>query len=142
MIFGKKEKKESKPKKVLIADDQEAWRNFNSQAVYSILGEKIYIDAVSSAKEAYDKIFENFTEPYDFILTDMQMEDEYLPKMAGEWLIEQVKPLPQYLNTKIIIISAAMNIERIAENYSVDYIRKATAAASIDSYAEILNPTP
>ena len=140
MIFGKKEKIESKPKKVLIADDQEAWRNFNSQAVYSILGENTNIEVVSSAKEAYDKVFENFAEPYDFILTDMQMEDEYSPQMAGEWLIEHVKPLPQYLNTKIIIISAAMNINHIAEKYGVDYIRKATAAASVDSYATVLNP--
>ena len=62
--------------------------------------------------------------PYDFILTDMQMEPDFLPLYAGEWLIKQIRFFKEYKNTKIIIISATGNIRQIAENYQTDYIPK------------------
>ena len=60
----------------------------------------------------------------DFILTDMQMEPDFLPLYAGEWFIKQIQFFNEYKNTKIIIISATSNIRQIAEKYSVDYIPK------------------
>ena len=58
------------------------------------------------------------------ILTDMQMESNYLPLFAGEWFIKQIQFFKEYKNTKIIIISASSNINRIAEKYGVEYIPK------------------
>jgi len=58
--------------------------------------------------------------------------------MAGEWLIEQIKMLPQYKKTKITIISAAMNIKNIADEYGVDCIPKRDAVTSLESYKNLL----
>ena len=125
-------------KKVLIADDVLGWQKFHAGAVIKVLGDNTYIDMVSSATEAYEKILENINSPYDFVLTDMQMEDDYSPKYAGEWLIEQIGTLSGYYKTKIIIISATYNIRKIAESYGVDCIPKSTAATCLSAYEELL----
>ena len=111
-------------KKVLIVDDQAGWRNFNSNTVYEILGENITINTASCAQEGYSKLLESKDNPYDYILTDMQMESDYLPLFSFEWFIKQIQLFKEYKNTKIIIISATNNIARIAEKYNVDYIPK------------------
>ena len=124
--------------KILIADDQQGWRNFNTQAVYDILGKDIEVVTAASAQEGYSLLLENNSSPFDIILTDMQMEDDYAPRMAGEWLIEQAKNLPAYLNTKIVIISASMQSKYIAEHYGVDYLPKSTAIHSLEAYKTVL----
>ena len=43
------------------------------------------------------------------------MENDFEPKYAGEWFVEQIKTFKAYINTKIVIISAAYNIAHIAE---------------------------
>lgn len=125
-------------KRVLIVDDQQGWINFNTQAVYEVLGNDTEIDTASSAQEAYGLLLEHFSTPYDCILTDMQMEDDYAPKMAGEWLVEQIKPLAPYVGAKIIIISASPSAKIIAENLGVEYIPKSVAVVSVESYKFIL----
>ena len=124
--------------RILIADDQEGWRKFNTEAVYKILGENTDIETASSAEEGYTKYLNSFDNPYDYIITDMQMENSYAPKMAGEWLIEQVQSLKYSYKTKIIIISASPHIKIIAEKYNVDYISKRNALTSIEPYKELL----
>ena len=126
-------------KKVLIVDDQNGWRNFNSKAVFEVLGKDIILETASSAQEGYSKLLESKNSPYDYLLTDMQMETDYLPKMAGEWLIEQAKNLSFCYKTKIIIISASAGIKSIAENFGVDYIPKSVAVISLEPYKELLN---
>jgi len=125
--------------KVLIADDQKSWRSFHLSAVKEIFQNNIIIDLAESAREGYSKILENSSAPYNYVITDMQMEDDYAPKMAGEWFIEQIKNTPAYYKTKIVIISASYKIKQIAESYNVDYIPKASAASSIDFYKEFFN---
>ena len=78
----------------------------------------------NSAKEGVERLTASIDAPYDFILTDMQMEPDFLPFYAGEWFIKQIKFFNEYKNTKIIIISAAENIKQIAKNYDVSYIPK------------------
>jgi len=126
-------------KKVLIADDQFGWRNFNSKAVYEVLGNDTEMDTASSAEEAYTKLLESKDKPYDYLLTDMQMETNYLPKLAGEWLIEQAQNISFCNNMKIIIISATPHIRYIAENYGVDFIPKPVAAVSLEAFKEVLS---
>ena len=121
-------------KKFLIVDDQEGWRNFNSNAVMEIFGNDAVVDFANCAQDGYTKLLNNFAEPYDCILTDMQMEEDYAPKMAGEWLIEQIKSIAPYFKSKVVIISASPKIKSVAENYNVDYIPKNLAITSLEVY--------
>ena len=124
--------------KVLVVDDIEGWQKHNALAVYEVLGKDLIIDTASCAQEGYTKVLENSKEPYDIIFTDMQMESDYSPKMAGEWLIEQIQNIPSYYRTKIIIVSASPRIKHIAEGYNVFYIPKSIAAVSLDAYKYLL----
>lgn len=119
--------------KILIVDDVKGWRDYHSY-IMNELFENANIQTAESACEGYDKLMENNDEPFDIILTDMQMENDFEPKYAGEWFIEQVKTFKNYSKTRIVIISAAYNIPAIAENYGVDYIRKSTARSFPDAY--------
>jgi len=121
-------------KKVLVVDDQLGWRNLNTGAAYEVLGNDIILDTAENAYDGYTKLLENLKEPYDFVLTDMQMETDYLPLMAGEWLIEQLQNLTSYYKTKVIIISASPHIKHIAERYNVFYIPKRIAASSMRDF--------
>ena len=111
-------------KRVLIVDDSSKWILYHKDAVREIFKNDVEIDTAYSAKEGVEKLMSSTDAPYDFILTDMQMEPDFLPLYAGEWFIKQIKFFKEYKNTKIIIISATGNIRQIAENYSVDYIPK------------------
>lgn len=126
-------------KKILIVDDQSGWRDFNTNTVYDVLGSDVVIDTASSASEGYEKLLESKGDPYDYLLTDMQMETDYAPKMAGEWLIEQAQNLSFCYGTKIIIISAAARIRHIAKVYGVECIPKSTALISKEPYKELIS---
>lgn len=123
--------------KILIVDDIKGWRDYHANIVNEIIDTPLIIKA-ESAREAYDLLLEHNDSPFDVILTDMQMETDFEPKYAGEWLIEQIKSLKNYSNTKIIIISAAYNIQHIAEVYRVEYLRKSTARNFPESYDSLL----
>ena len=88
------------------------------------------IDTAESANEALSKIEVSIDKPYDVIFTDLQMESNFLPKPAGEWLVEQIKMFDEYKNTKITIISASPNIEQIAKKHQVNYLSKFSARNS------------
>ena len=62
------------------------------------------------------------------------MEEDFNPKFAGEWFIEQIKTFKNFLNTKVIICSGCYNIKQIAENLSVSYIPKRIAVNDINEY--------
>ncbi len=111
-------------KRVLIVDDSSKWVLYHKDAIREIFKDGAEIDTASSAQEGVEKITSSIDAPYDFILTDMQMESDFLPLYAGEWFIKQIQFFNEYKNTKIIIISATSNIRQIAEKYSVDYIPK------------------
>ena len=123
--------------KILIVDDIKGWRDYHSSNVSSLFLEAD-VHTAESAREAYDKLLENNDSPFDIVLTDMQMENDFEPKYAGEWLIEQIKTFRNYAKTKIVIISAAYNISHIAESYNVDYIRKSTARSFPEVYESTL----
>ena len=118
---------------MLIVDDSSSWRRYHKDCIEQLYKDKYDITLAASAAQANDLLYAEVDEPYDIILTDMQMESDYLPLYAGEWLIEQIQNFDAYKNSRVIIISAAMNIKFIAEKYNVEYIRKADCR-SIDSY--------
>lgn len=123
--------------RVLIVDDIPGWRDYNSERIKEIYDD-VEITVAVSAKDAYEKIMLNSKTPFDIIITDMQMELDFEPKHAGEWLIEQVKTFSGYYKTKIVIVSGASNIRKIAENYCVDFIPKSSAVNFPQLYSEIL----
>lgn len=120
-------------KKVLIVDDVAGWVEYHANAIENLFDE-VEIHKAYSAKEGYDKLLENHKSPFDIIITDLQMEEDYEPKFAGEWFVEQIKTFKQYLNTKIYIISASGSIKHIAEILGVECIPKQTARNFPDSY--------
>ena len=97
------------------------------------------IYTAESAKEGYDLLIEHNAEPFDVIFTDLQMENDFEPKYAGEWFIEQIKTFKSYTKTKIVIISATYNIRTIAEVYNVLCVPKSTAIKFPQAYEELLN---
>ncbi len=123
-------------KKILITDDSQSWVKHHFEVIKQLFGDKYEIDTAFSAKQANEKIYLNEDAPYDIIMTDMQMESDFLPLFAGEWLIEQIQKLPKYLNCKIVICSAAQNIKLIAEKYNVDYLPKYNCR-NINNYFEV-----
>lgn len=125
-------------KNVLIVDDVKKWQDYNSQVIKNLYGDNTSITTASSAKEAVDILSTN-EKIFDIIITDLQMEDSYTPKHAGEWLVEQIKTFDKYQNTKIIMISASYNVRQIARNLNIECIPKSTALVSIDAFKEVLN---
>ena len=111
-------------KRALIVDDSNKWVLYHKSALIEIFKDNIEIETANSAQEALERLMASIDVPYDFILTDMQMESDFLPLYAGEWLIKQIRFFKEYKNTKIIIISATGNIRQIAENYNTEYIPK------------------
>mgnify|MGYP003294602567 CR=1 FL=1 len=124
-------------KRILIADDLESWQKYNHATIKEIFPEAEFV-VVDSAKSAYTKILENNNTPFDIIVTDMQMEEDFSPLYAGEWLISQIQTLQNYYRTQIVIISGTNNIKQIAESYNVDYIRKSVACNDKTSYGILL----
>lgn len=123
--------------RILIVDDIKGWRDYHSHVLKNLLPQAEILTA-DSARSGYDKLLENNDSPFDIIFTDMQMENDFEPKYAGEWFIEQIKTFKNYAKTKIVIISAAYNINQIAEFYSVNYIRKSTARNFPNVYETVL----
>lgn len=125
-------------KKILIVDDSASWRMFHKNALDEIfieIDEPDYrVDIACSAREGYDLLLCNSNTPYDLIISDLQMEEDFSPKYAGEWFVEQIKTFKNYLNTKTVICSGCYNIKQIAENLSADYIPKRVAVTDVNEY--------
>lgn len=124
--------------KILIVDDSASWITFHKNAIEEIFIEidrtDYEINTAYSAREGYDNLLQNNNSPYDLIISDLQMEEDFNPKFAGEWFIEQIKTFKNFLNTKVIICSGCYNIKQIAENLSVSYIPKRIAVNDINEY--------
>ena len=111
--------------KVLITDDSEGWRNFNRDAVLSIFGEEnVEISLANSAIDGYDTMLQHDKNPFDLIISDLQMESDFAPMSAGEWFVTQVKNTRSHFNTKILIVSGMYNIEFIADKLDVVFLSK------------------
>lgn len=117
-------------KRILIVDDIPGWVRFHQNNIEYLNPTELEIDVAYCAKEALAKIESSIDAPYDVIFTDLQMESDFLPKMAGEWLIEQIKMFKEFNNSKIIIVSASPIIKEIAERYNVLYLPKVYAKNS------------
>lgn len=111
-------------KKILVVDDSPDWINTHIFALKYHFGKNVEINIASSAKQGHQLITKNIFAPYDIILVDMEMENDFTPLYAGEWLIQQIQSHEEYNNTKIFIVSAVDKIIQIAEKYYVSCIPK------------------
>lgn len=126
-------------KRVLIVDDVPGWIRFHEYNINLLNIPNVEIETAISAREALSKLELSIDNPYDVVFTDLQMESDFLPKYAGEWLIEQIKTFKEYTSTKIVIISASPNIRIIAERNQVLYLSKTIARnADSESYRAFL----
>ena len=127
-------------KKVLIVDDVPGWVRFHQNNI-EYLNLDVQIDTANSAREAVSKLEASIDAPYTTIFTDLQMESDFLPKMAGEWFVEQIKTYSKYYkDTKIVIVSASPSIKNIAERYEVLYLPKVVARNSdTEVYREFID---
>lgn len=129
--------------KILIVDDSRNWLDYHQANLTEFYGAQFALERANCAREAYDMVYNNLDAPYKLIISDLQMELDFEPKLAGEWFVEQVKKLDQYKNTSIILISATYNIKTIAERLGVDYMPKSIAARNLLEYRikmdEIIN---
>ncbi len=125
-------------KKILVVDDSPSWVRHHIFNIKYVLGENnAEILTANSAKEGDNVLSMNIDKPFDIIFTDMQMEPDFLPLNAGEWLIKQIQFYPEYKDTKIVIISASPRIDKIAEKYGVDFIPKRLCQTTVP-YVQVL----
>ena len=119
--------------KVLIADDSFDWLNTHTLMMQGIFGEEVEIVAACSAYEGLEIYKKDFIDkPFDLVITDLQMEKDFEPLYAGEWLIKEIQELRPA--QKILIVSSAYNVDLIAKNYNVDYISKRFVVADMENY--------
>ena len=120
-------------KKILVADDSLGWRNYHKRMLFE-LSDDFSVDICEWAREAYEKVYENINSPYDLIITDLQMESDFSPQYAGEWLTERIRELASYNKTPVLMVSATYNIELIANQHGADFLPKSTAANNLVAY--------
>lgn len=121
-------------KKILIVDDSKGWLDYHVSALTQIYGDEFILETANSARMGYEQVYNNINAPYSLIISDLQMEYDFEPKYAGEWLVENILKLKEYKNSFIIMISACYNIKSIAEKYNVNCLSKAIAARDLTSY--------
>lgn len=109
--------------RILIVDDTRSWLLFHSELIRQLYGDLFEITLANCAEDALD-IIRHSEVKFDLIITDLQMESKFEPQLAGEWLVEHIKSMSGYSDTKIIIVSAMYNIEYIASNLNVECISK------------------
>lgn len=130
----------SKPsKKILIAEDSPEWQKMHISLLNRYERVPIKYTVASNAREAIELVEQNINDPYDLVLTDLQMETEFLPEFAGEWLVKQIKNLSEYKRIPIVIISAAYNIGFIASTLGTNYLSKRNLINNPNSYFLMLD---
>ena len=120
-------------KKILIVDDVKGWRDYHSLVLSELFPDSLILKA-ESARKGYDLLMENNDKPFDIIISDLQMENDFEPKYAGEWFVEQVKSFKSHNKAKVVIVSAAYNVKHIADQLYGSCIPKPTAYNFPDSY--------
>lgn len=126
-------------KKILIAEDSPEWQKMHVSLLNMYQKVPIEFTVANNARDAIELVEQNINEPYDLILTDLQMETEFLPEFAGEWLVKQIKNLSEYKRIPIVIISAAYNIGFIASTLGTNYLSKRNLINNPNSYFLMLD---
>lgn len=128
-----------KTKRILIVEDSREWQRFHEELLKKYDKVQLEYDIAPSAREALELAQDSKDNPYDLIISDLQMETEFLPKFAGEWFVENIKDINEYKKIPVVIVSAAYNISFIAATLGVNYLSKRTLVSNPDSYYFMLD---
>ena len=124
--------------RILAVDDSFDWLNTHTYELSSICGDDLELISACSAFEALNIYKDEYlSEPFDLVITDLQMESDFEPMLAGEWLIKEILELNP--EQKILIISSHLNIDTIADSYGVDQLSKRLIVSDVLSYELKLN---
>lgn len=126
-------------KRILIAEDSSEWQKFHSALLKEYNKAKLEFIITDNAKDALNLVVENIKNPFDLVLTDLQMETDFLPDFAGEWLVKQIQGCNEYKNIPVVIISATYNIGFIAHNLGVKYLSKRSLVSNPNTYFLMLD---
>lgn len=128
-------------KRILVAEDSREWQKFHASLLNNYKEKedtpRFEYRIASSAREALEILKNNGH--FDLIFSDLQMETEFLPELAGEWLVKEIKQIPGYQNAKIVLVSATYNIGFIASRLGVDYLSKRSLINYPEAYYSILD---
>lgn len=109
--------------KILIVDDSSSWRTANLNVAKFVYNDAEIITA-ESGDDGYFTALQHLKEPFDIIVSDLQMELSHEPEHAGEWFVRQVQMQKEYKDTKFILVSASYDIRFIAYKLNVEYVPK------------------
>lgn len=124
--------------RILAVDDSFDWLNTHTIMVTELFGDNTEVICASSAFEALNIYKEEFIEnPFNLVITDLQMESDYKPLYAGEWLIKEILNLKRTQN--ILIVSSSFGIDQIANFYNIDFLHKSNIIADIENYENKLS---
>ena len=126
-------------KRILIAEDSPEWQKFHASLLKEYDKVELMFDIASNARDALELINKNIENPYNLVLSDLQMETDFLPKFAGEWFVENIKQIPQYKNVPIVFISATYNISFVAASCGVNSLSKRTLVNNPQTYYFMLD---
>lgn len=126
-------------KRILIAEDSKEWQRFHKTLLDNYDKAQVEYTIASCAKEALDIAKNSIDKPFDLVLSDLQMEADYLPEFAGEWFIKNLKHINEYFNVPIVVVSAAYNIAFVASNLGTDYLSKRSLVSNPDAYYFMLD---
>lgn len=126
-------------KRILIAEDSYEWQKFHVQLLNAYDKSDIEFLLASSGREALEIAQKNKDNPFSLVISDMQMETEFLPQFAGEWFIKNLKDIPEYKNVPVVVISAAYNISFIAHSLGVNYLSKRSLVNNPQAYYFMLD---
>lgn len=129
----------NKIKRILVVEDTPEWQKFHINLLKNYFKNEVELTVNSFAREGYQSVLNNLNNPFDLIISDLQMETDFEPEFAGEWFIKQVKNLSEYKNVPVVIMSATYNIAFIAHNLGVEYLSKRSLISNPDSYIYFLD---
>ena len=128
-----------KAKRILIVEDSLEWQKVHITLLHAYSRIPLDVKIASNARDGLKYIEENLKTPFDLILTDLQMETDFHPEFAGEWLVKQIKQIKEYKNVPIVIISATYNIDFIASSLGVDSLSKRSLINNSNNYNLMLD---
>lgn len=123
-------------KRILVVEDSREWQKFHKTMLDESIDGEYYLRIASCAREGIEIL--EAEEPFGLIFSDLQMETEFLPELAGEWFVKNAKQSEKTQKTKIVLVSATYNIGFIAVKLGVDYLSKRTVINFPDSYISMV----
>lgn len=123
-------------KRILVVEDSPQWQKFHKSMLDECTDGGFYLRIASSAREGVEIVEEE--DAFDLIFSDLQMETDFQPMLAGEWFVETVKKSQKTKKSKIVLVSATYNIGFIAAKLGVDYLSKRTIINFPDAYFSLV----